>query len=110
MKKTAIGRELVLTQMPRRAEIGEYDWFDIDLGSSQVGKARCRVEADRLTIFSIMIYPEFERKGFARAVVEHFKLRSDHIIADRVHATARDFWTKLGFLPEGEDNYVWRRP
>jgi GNAT superfamily N-acetyltransferase len=107
--RVSIGRALELTQLPRREEIGAYDWFDIEFSGTQVGKARCRLEADRLTIFSIMIYPEFERRGFARAVIDHFKEESDYIIADRVRCTAREFWLKLGFVAEGKDCFAWRR-
>jgi hypothetical protein len=105
-----IGKNLTLTQNPRTAEIGAYDWFDIDYAGTQVGKSRCRIEPDRLTVLSIMIYPEFERKGFATAVVDHFKQERECIVADRVRFTARGFWKKVGFAPETEDTYVWRRP
>lgn len=107
--RRAIGRSLELSQLPRREEIGDYDWFDIELSGTQVGKARCQIEGDLLTIFSIMIYPEFERQGYASAVIDHFKTKSERIVADRVRCTARDFWAKLGFQPEGEDTYAWRR-
>jgi hypothetical protein len=104
-----IGKDLTLTQSPRCSEIGDYDWFEIDFAGTQVGKSRCRVEPDRLTVLSIMIYPEFERKGFATAVVDQFKKEREVIVADRVRFTARGFWTKLGFAAESEDRYVWRR-
>jgi GNAT superfamily N-acetyltransferase len=104
-----IGKDLTLTQSPRSAEIGAYDWFDVDFAGTQVGKSRCRIEPDRLTVLSIMIYPEFERKGFATAVVDHFKQERACIVADRVRFTARGFWTKVGFAPESEDRYVWHR-
>jgi len=104
-----IGKDLTLTQSPRSAEIGAYDWFDIDFAGTQVGKSRCRIEPDRLTVLSIMIYPEYERKGFATAVVDHFKQERECIVADRVRFTARGFWTKVGFAPESEDKDVWHR-
>lgn len=105
---TTIAPGLELSQLPRRAEIGDYDWFDLEHGGDQVGKLRCRIESDRFTVFSIMIYPEFEKKGFARLVIEHFQREYEVIIADRVRYTARDFWTKMGFLAEGPDTFVWR--
>ncbi len=104
-----IGKNLDLKRLPRRPEIGDYDWFDIELAGTQVGKSRCRIEPDRLTVFSIMIYPEYEGQGFAKAVIEHFKGEHEEIVADRVRCTARDFWTKLGFMAESLDRYVWRR-
>jgi ribosomal protein S18 acetylase RimI-like enzyme len=107
--KATIGLNLELTRLPRRPEIGEYDWFDIEYSGTQVGKSRCRIESDRLTIFSIMIYPEFERRGFAREVINYFQKEYDLIVADRVRPTAREFWIKLGFRAEGENDFVWRR-
>lgn len=106
---TAIDHGLTLTQLPRRADIGEYDWFDIEQAGTQVGKSRCRIEPDRITVFSIMIYPEFEGKGFARAVIDHFKAERNVLIADRVRCTAHDFWIKMGFIPESIDRYTWHR-
>lgn len=104
-----IEHNLELTQQPRREELGSYDWFDIEHDGNQVGKSRCRIESDRFTVFSIMIYPEFEKHGYARSVIDYFKTRYPLIRADRVRFTARDFWTKLGFTDEGGDLFVWRR-
>jgi len=56
-----------------------------------------------------MIYPEYEGHGYARAVISHFKTRYGLIVADRVRYTARDFWLKMGFVPETIDRYTWRR-
>lgn len=105
-----IGLDLDLIQLPRRSELGEYDWFDIELAGTQVGKTRCRIEADRFTVFSIMIYPEYVHKGFARAVIDHFKSNYTLFFADRVRFNARDFWFKMGFTEESGDHFVWRRP
>ncbi|MEI6592739.1 MAG: hypothetical protein WCL47_05830 [Holophagaceae bacterium] len=104
-----IGHDLELIQQPRRADLGDYDWFDIEQAGTQVGKSRCRIEPEQFTVFSIMIYPEFEGHGYARAVVDHFKQGHAMVIADRVRFTARTFWLKVGFLPETIDRYVWRR-
>jgi len=104
-----IGRDLELIQRPRREDLGDYDWFDIEQAGTPVGKSRCRIEADQFTVFSIMVYPEYEGHGYARAVIDHFKQEYTVIIADRVRFTARDFWIKVGFEPETIDRYVWRR-
>ena len=104
-----IGRGLTLKRQPRHAELGEYDWFDIESGNVQVGKSRCRIEGDKLTVFSIMIYPEYEHNGYATAVMDFFKSRYPILYADRVRFTAREFWTKQGFVEESEALYVWHR-
>ncbi|MDP2875183.1 MAG: GNAT family N-acetyltransferase [Holophaga sp.] len=104
-----IGHNLALIQQPRTPTLGDYDWFDIEQAGTQVGKSRCRIDPEQFTIFSIMIYPEYEGHGYARAVIDHFKQQYPFLIADRVRYTARDFWLKVGFEPESIDRYVWRR-
>ena len=104
-----LGRGLELIQQPRSAGLGDYDWFDIEQAGIQVGKSRCRIEPGQFTVFSIMIYPEYQGQGHARVVIEHFKQMHALIIADRVRFTARAFWLKVGFLPESLDRYVWHR-
>ena len=42
-----IGPGLELIQLPRRPDLGDYDWFDLERGGVQVGKARCRIEPGR---------------------------------------------------------------
>jgi GNAT superfamily N-acetyltransferase len=108
--RVTLGQDLDLIQQPRSADLGDYDWFDIEQSGIQVGKSRCRIEAGQFTVFSIMVYPEFQGLGYARVVIDHFKEQHAVIIADRVRFTARDFWLKVGFLPESMDHYVWRRP
>jgi ribosomal protein S18 acetylase RimI-like enzyme len=103
-----IGQGLDLISLPRRKELGEYDWFDIELNGLQVGKSRCRVDGDSLTVFSIMIYPEYGHRGYARAVIDFFKTRFAVLHADRVRFNAREFWRKLDFTEESEDQYIWR--
>ena len=49
-----IGMGLELIQRPRSADLGDYDWFDIEQDGTQVGKSRCRIEAGQFTVFSIM--------------------------------------------------------
>jgi len=103
-----LGEGLSLIQRERRPELGDYDWFDLEQTGTPVGKARCRIEAGQFTVFSIMVYPEYEGQGFARRVIAHFRALYPLLIADRVRYTARDFWLKQGFLPETIDRYVWR--
>ena len=104
-----LGPRLELIRLPRRPERGDYDWFDLEQDGTPVGKARCRIEPGQFTVFSIMVYPEYEGNGYARAVVGHLQGRYGLIVADRVRYTARDFWTKVGFTAETIDRYVWRK-
>jgi len=104
-----LDHDLELIQRPRRPELGDYDWFDFERGGAQVGKSRCRIEPGCFTVFSIMIYPEYEGHGYARTVIDHFQREHPLIIADRVRFQARQFWIKVGFVAESIDRYVRRR-
>ena len=104
-----LGGDLTLIRQPRSEALGDYDWFDLEQAGTQVGKARCRIEPGQFTVFSIMIYPEYEGRGHARAVIAHFQREHALIVADRVRFQARAFWVKLGFVAESIDRYVWRR-
>ena len=104
-----LGPDLELIQLPRRPDLGDYDWFDLEQAGTQVGKTRCRIEPGQFTVFSIMVYPEFEGQGLARVVIDHFKGEHALIVADRVRFTARGFWLKVGFRAESIDRYVWHR-
>jgi GNAT superfamily N-acetyltransferase len=105
----ALGPGLNLIQQPRSRELGDYDWFDLERDGPQVGKSRCRIEPGRFTVFSIMVYPEYEGNGYARLVIDHFQRHYPVIVADRVRFQARAFWTKVGFSAESIDCYVWRQ-
>ncbi len=102
---------LILKRVPRGTDPDQahYDWFDIEMRDIQVGKTRCRIDPDRLIIYSIMIYPEYERNGYGKAVIDYFKTRYPVIVADRVRFTARSFWSRLGFVAETEDRYLWKQ-
>lgn len=102
-----IGLGIELKQLARQSALGNYDWFDIELNGIQVGKSRCLIGEETFTIFSIMIYPEYGHKGYARAVIDNFKSRYPLIYADRVRFTARDFWKKMDFREESESLFVW---
>ena len=85
----------------------DYDWFNVDRGSVRIGKLRGLVEGDRLTIYSIRIFPRFQGQGCGTAIVDLFKEHFDVIIADRVRPQARGFWEHKGFVSDGEGNYVF---
>ena len=84
-----------------------YDWMNIDHCGKRVGKARGLMHGRTSTIHSINIFPEFERRGFAKKTIRMFKKSFDTIIADRVRYTAIGFWKKMDFTPDGNGNYIW---
>ncbi|MCX5815135.1 MAG: GNAT family N-acetyltransferase [Proteobacteria bacterium] len=86
-----------------------YNWVNISFNGDLVGKSRCKILYEKITIFSINIYPEFEEKGFGKEFIDILKEMFDAIIADRVRYTAIGFWEKMGFSRQGEDNYSWHK-
>lgn len=84
-----------------------YCWVNIELGSARVGKVRIKKVYRRLIIKSINIFPEFERRGYAKQTVDLFKETAREIIADRVRGTAKGFWEKMGFSETRDGSYRW---
>ncbi|MBW1691985.1 MAG: GNAT family N-acetyltransferase [Deltaproteobacteria bacterium] len=84
-----------------------YCWVNIELGGAMVGKARIKRVYRKIIIKSIVIFPEFERHGYAAQTVDLFKEMAIEIIADRVRNTARGFWERMGFEDKGDGNYRW---
>ncbi len=87
-----------------------FDRIDIDLPKVRVGNVRCRFLADRVIVYSIQVFPEFQGNGYGTATIDMLKTQFRVIVADRVRFTAREFWEKKGFkeLPDG--NWEYRRP
>ncbi|MBA7555256.1 hypothetical protein ES705_47912 [subsurface metagenome] len=92
-----------------RDEHSNYDWLNIECGTSRVGKVRGFLDGKTLTIFSINIFPEYERLGYAKRTMDMFKEHFDTIIADRVRRTAVGFWLKMGFVQMKDGNYIYYR-
>ena len=86
-----------------------YSWMNIEVDNVRVGKLRARSMGKKFIMQSITIFPEFERKGYAKETIDYYKKKYDEIIADRVRNTARIFWVKMEFTNNGDGNYVWKR-
>lgn len=85
-----------------------YTWLNIDAGGQRVGKTRVRVSGERLIVYSLAIFPEYEKNGCAQKVVKLFQERYQEIVADKVRDTAAGFWEKMGFEADDKGNYVWK--
>lgn len=99
--------DLIVTE---RDHFDGYDRIDIDLPEARVGNVRCRFMNEKVVIYSIQVFPEFQRNGYARATIDMLKKRFNLIVADRVRFTARDFWERMGFQPLPDGNWEYRRP
>ncbi|MEI8257818.1 MAG: hypothetical protein WCJ30_19250 [Deltaproteobacteria bacterium] len=97
---------LTLTTTPRNAADG-YDRIDIDVPSARVGTVRCRFVVDKVIVYSIQVFPEFQRKGFGRVTVDMLKARFAVVVADRVRHGARGFWSKMGFRECEDQNWEY---
>ncbi|WP_407659798.1 GNAT family N-acetyltransferase [Methanogenium organophilum] len=93
--------------VPRHKQRSKYDWVNISFQNTRVGKARCLIDGDTITIYSINIFPEFQGRGYGSFVVGKLKEVYSGLTADRVRPTARSFWLKQGFVDAGDGNYVY---
>ncbi len=94
----------------REQQKSVYDWATISFNDLSVGKARCLINDNEFTIFSINIYPEYQGNGYGSAFVEDAKKRFIQITADRVRSTAIGFWERVGFRKDGDtENWIYLR-
>lgn len=89
------------------SSVSDYVWVNIEVDGERVGKARVAIQGRRLTVYSISIFPAFQRQGYARQTVHLFQAQYDEIVADRVRYQARPFWQEMGFQEDADRNYVW---
>lgn len=104
MKKTP---EFMVT--PRKSLDG-YERIDIEQSDARVGNVRCRFMSEKVVIYSIQVFPEYQGNDYGTAAIEMLKGRFSVIVADRVRFTARDFWEKMGFKEQPDGNWVYRHP
>lgn len=102
-------KEIVIEFIERNQQHSDYDWANITFGEDRVGKARCNINGDKLIIYSINIFPEFEGHGYGKAFVINAKTRFKTIIADKVRFTAIGFWDKMGFIDNHDGNWIFRQ-
>lgn len=110
-EKKGTGMNSVLRVEPDRClnKTSDYLWMNVELGGGRIGKMRVSVFEDTLVVNSINIYPEFERNGYARKVMDSFKEQYEEITADRVRSSAVGFWKKMHFSDDGDGNFSWKR-
>ncbi len=102
-----MSEEVNIEFLSRESQHSRYDWANIYHAGDMVGKARCLLNGSTMTIYSINIFPEFERHGYGKRFVESAKGSFDTIIADRVRFKAIGFWEKLGFVGNQHGNWVY---
>ncbi len=101
--------KLTFSMLTPDQQRSDYDWMNIGFDDIRIGKVRGMIRDETLTICSIMIFPEFEGRGFARKTIKMFMKSFDTIIADRVRHKAIGFWEKMGFQVDDNGQYIWKR-
>ena len=99
--------EIIIEFIQHDRQYSEYDWANIILNDEKVGKVRCLIESNVLTIYSIKVFPEYRSSGCASKFIEKAKKKFDIIFADRVRVTAFGFWEKMGFVQIEDGNWVF---
>jgi glyoxylase-like metal-dependent hydrolase (beta-lactamase superfamily II) len=92
-----------------KTNTSKYCWLNIELGSRRVGKIRCEECGQCAKIFSITVYPEYERKGIASHIIQLLKGKYNQLIADRVRPSAIGFWKKMNFNEFSDGNFLWEK-
>lgn len=103
--------KVAVTFVAREKQKSEYDWASISVEKQRVGKIRCSIADNTLTICSINVFPELGGRGYARQSIQVLKQSFDTIIADRVRFTAIGFWERMGFVEREDGTWIAaRRP
>ena len=93
-----------------RPELAGYERIDLEVDQVRVGHVRCRFSIEKVIIYHIQVFPEFQGNGYGAAAIDMLKERFEYLVADRVRFTARGFWEKMGFVERPDFNWEWRRP
>jgi GNAT superfamily N-acetyltransferase len=92
-----------------RGSLSGYDRIDIDLPDARIGNIRCRLLGEKAIVYSIQVFPEYQRNGYGAAAIKMLKARYNVLVADRVRFTARDFWEKMGFKEGPDGNWEYHK-
>lgn len=92
-----------------RINKSQYHWINIDNGTKRVGKIRVKIQDNTFIIYSIAIFPEYQGQGFAKSTLSMIQGAFASIVADRVRPGAVGFWTRMGFTPEEDGNFLFRQ-
>ena len=103
-----MNQKLEFTITPKETLDG-YDRIDIDLPDVRVGNVRCRFMSEKVIIYSVQVFPEYQRNGYGKAIIDILKSRFSVLVADRVRFTAREFWEKMKFIELPDGNWEYRK-
>ncbi len=101
--------KIKIVVLSKKSTRSSYDWLDIYIDSTLIGKLRGKFWGEGLTIYSVQIFPQYQGKEYGCQVIELLKEDYDTIVADRVRYSARGFWEKVGFVERNDGCYVFQR-
>ena len=101
------GLEMIITL---REELAGYERIDLEADKVRVGHVRCRFSIEKVIIYHIQVFPEFQGHGYGAAAIDMLKGRFQVLVADRVQFTARGFWARMGFVGLPDGNWEDRAP
>lgn len=102
-------QQLTIEFIKKNVQQSDYDWANLSIGDNRVGKARCFIDGNTITIYSIIIFPEFQGNGYGKKFVDYSKQNFKKVIADRVRFNARGFWDKMNFTDMGNEIWVYEK-
>ena len=82
-------------------------WLNLDRGQERLAKMRFSISGNEMTIYSIMVFPQYRGDGLGKTIIDMLKTNYRAIYADRVRYTARIFWEKMGFSKVGDGRYKY---
>lgn len=80
-------------------------WLNFDRADERVARMRFSLCGDSVVVYSIMVFQKYRGIGLGKMIVEMLKERYREVLADRVRYTARDFWSKMGFIDMQDGRY-----
>ncbi len=102
--------EIRIAILQKESTHSDYDWINIYVDSTLIGKLRGKFDNDILTIYSVQIFPEYQGREYGRQVMDLLKVDFKTIVADRVRFSARGFWEKNGFAERDDGCFEYIKP
>ncbi len=103
-------QDITLHLREREASHPDFDWIFFKRGHECVGTLRGVVDGNCLTIYYLLISPEFRENGYAGKVMEVLKSEFEVIISNDTYpcleGLSEDVWIQAGFERGG--NFIWK--
>ena len=102
--------KIKIVKLSKESNRSNYDWYNIYIDATLIGKLRGKSGNGILTVYSVQIFPEYQGLEYGRQVIELLKEDYKTIVADRVRFSARGFWEMTGFVERDDGCFVYLKP